>query len=229
MNFGELKAMVALALGNLRDGDPYYQKLGWAVNSAIKEVPKRVLGIKGDYNQFSELRSKWRDTTVATHHEYAMPSNCFVPFSIFSLDDDGVFAGEGVGTSREVLWKERAEFELLNRDQEGFPSYWSLSGTDILLWPTPSTDYITTFRVYGLKIEGDASSDAATFVLREHWQNAVVFYAAYLLCGLRGWKERAQFFLAMFTEAIGNAIDPTAVLMSHQPGGVDVVGDPTRG
>lgn len=228
MNYGEMKAAVALALGNLRDGDPYYQKLGWAVNSAIREVPKRVLAIKGDYNQFFELRSRWRDITVDATHEYAIPANALVIYSVYSLDYDGAFLGEGVGTSRKVNWADPAQFEIYNRDQTGLPQAWTMSGSSLLLWPTPDPTNITWFRIYGLKLEADISDDSATPTLRAHWHNAVVFYAAYLLAGLRGWKERATHFYQMFTETIGNAIDPTATLLTHQEGSMDVIGDPTR-
>lgn len=228
MTFAELKAAVALALGNLRDGDPYYLKLGWAVNSAIREVPKRVLAVKGDYNQFFELRTRWRDITVAGTHEYALPANALMIYALYSLDYDGAFAGEGEGQSRQVTFADYQEFELLNRDVTGLPRNWTMSGSDIRIWPVPDASNLTWFRIYGLKLEADMTSDSATPTLREHWHNAVVFYAAYLLCGLRGWKERSQHFYQMFMEAQGAALDPTAILLSHQEGRMDVVGDPSR-
>lgn len=227
MTFGDLKAMTALALGNLRDGDPYYQKLGWAVNAAIKEVPKRVLGIKGDYNQFPELQVSWREETVAGTHEYAIPANCILAYKLYSLDYSGAFLGEGVGSSREVIWSEYQEFELLQRDTTGKPRNWTMQGGNIKIWPTPDADNLTWFRIHGLKLENDFSNDGATPAIRAHWHNAVVFYAAYLLAGLRGWAERSQHFYRMFMEAIGAALDPTAILLSHQDGRIDIVGDPT--
>jgi hypothetical protein len=228
MNFGELKSAVSLCLGNLRDGDPYYTKLGWAVNSAIREVPKRVLAVKGDYNQFFELKTSWRDITVDGTHEYGLPANCLIAFKLYSLDYDGVFLGEGVGSSREVQWSDYQEFELLQRDVEGLPRNWTMGGTNVKVWPTPDATHLTWFRVFGLKLEADITSDAASPTLREHWHNAVIFYAAYLLCGMKGWKERSQHFFAMFMESVGAAIDPTAVLLSHQDGRIDIIGDPTR-
>lgn len=229
MTFADLKTYVALALGNIKAGDPYYDTLlGWAVNSAVREVPKRRLAVKADYNQFPELNTHWRDVTVNGTHEYALPANALVIYSMYSLDDSTTFPGEGAGSSRQIIWSEPQSFELLDRDVEGYPRNWTMGGTNIKIWPTPTTSYLTYFRIYGLKLEADMSSASATPTLREHWHNAVVFYAAYLLAGMKGWKDRSDHFYKMFMEAIGAAIDPTAVLLSHQDGSVDIIGDPTR-
>lgn len=147
-------------------------------------------------NIFPELRNFGTSgITVNAQDTLAIPATILVLESVNITKSTSAYAS-GTQTEYPVYEMPDAQmFGQLNKTTTGYPTQWIRSGANILLWPTPTTAYLTRVVFRGIRRESDLSQDADVLTMDYIWHPAVIDYASYLGANELGWDDDAQKWL----------------------------------
>ena len=176
---------------------------GVLLMSLIDPATKRR---RDNFELHPKLRGwRWTDITIANQAWVGMPENCLVPESIKYT---GLTSTYNESTDRELIITEDdpETIALLDKTTTGFPSLWARQADKLLLWPPPTTDYLTTFIVRGWRKERSLSAPTDTFTMDDLWHPAVADLATHLTMLMLGWYDDAAQYLSSCERKIGDAV-----------------------
>ena len=213
ITFSAMKARVALNAGNLQTGDPHYGYVDDVVNEAANAVILMAVSKdKRNINSFQRLRNRrYADVTVDAQGYMTKPDDLLVVDSVTYTKSTSTY-----NPSRHTEYPiteepDQARFALLDKTSTtvGYPQIWCEASTQILLWPTPTTAYLTQVVVRGIKKEAALSNDNDTFDMEDIWHPVVVQYATYLMLQNLGhddadkWLARAEKRMTQIVDLLG--------------------------
>ncbi len=213
MNFLEMKTEVALTLGNMQTGDPFYASIGSWVNRAVQQVEIMAIGgNKGNLNLYPQLRTSWMSPiTIAGVNYFDLPTNKLAITSISSYDK-ATAVDRGVDKARP-LYKDRIEnIDLSQKGTNyGYPRRWAFEAGRVYIHPTPSstpTEYRTYLLAHGYKKDSTLVSDADSPLVDSIWHESFVQYASYVGAVKLGWDgdeymKAAQVIIGTATDTAG--------------------------
>jgi hypothetical protein len=223
-----MKTRVALALNNLQSSDPWYSYLGDHCNEAANAVI--LLAISKDrknVNLFPELRNiRWTDITVNNQGYLAKPSNLLVLDSVNCTRSSSAYDASRSTEYPLIEEPDQTRFGLLSKATTtvGYPTIYHDAASSILLWPTPTTAYLSRVLVRGIKKETALSGDSDTFAMNELWHPVVIDYATYLTANRMGWAEEAERFLTSAEKRVTQTIDLLSLGKRRNTNRVEIAG-----
>lgn len=234
MTNAQMKFEVMRMLGNMQASDIYVtggdvQK--W-VNDGITSVVRMGLdGLKHDIDLFPELRTTWlSDLTLTGVNRYSLPADKLVITDMKSFRK-ATLPNEAADQLYEMKFLEPGEFDEISKDlSTGYPVLWTMIGRSFKVWPTPSTDYTSYQRLYGLQRDPYPlmSADADTPNLAEIWHDTCVNRAAAIGAEKRSWWDQAKMLNGSVAASLGFSINIGAREDAAQRGTVTVMDMPTR-
>jgi hypothetical protein len=195
-----MKTRVALACNNLQSSDPWNTYIGDHVNEAANAV--LLLAIARDrrnVNLFPELRKRrWYDVTVNAQGYLDRPSSLLVLDSVSYTKTTTTYDPSRHTEYPVIEEPDQARFGLLDKTTStvGYPQIFHDAATQILLWPTPTTAYLTQVVVRGMRKETALTLDAQTFNMNEMFHPVIIDYATYLTMQRMGLDEAEKFLTA---------------------------------
>lgn len=117
-------------------------------------------------------------------------------------------------------------FGQFSKTQTGYPTRWIRSGTNIRLWPTPVTGYLTYVVFRGIRKESDLSADGDTLVMSDLWHPAVIDYASYLGANELGWDEDAQKWLTACEKKVTECLNLVGLERQKNDSSIEIAGMP---
>ena len=220
ITFANFKTRLALRLGNLQSGNPFYAYLDEWVNQATNEVILRSVQQtkRASFNLFPELRTPWTDITVVNTESLQVPNNLLVLHDVFSFDSSDVPDLDDDTRTELAECDSIRTFESLPRGTTyiDWPRIWVRDGNYVKVWPTPRATKLTYLLLRGIKKETDMSANADEPQMNALWHPAVLDYATYLGASERGWHDDAAKWLAACDKKITQTVD---VLGLHNAAG----------
>lgn len=205
-----MKTRVALNCGNMQSNDPHYTYLGDVVNEAANAVIlMAVAGERKNLNSFQRLRNRrYYDTTVNAQGYLTKPDDILVVDSVTYTKSTSAY---DPSRHREYSIYEETDqerFGLLDKasTRVGYPQIWCEASTQVLLWPTPTTAYLTQIVLRGIKKEAALANANDTFDMEDIWHPVVIQYATYLMMQNLGWDD-ADKWLARAEKRVTQIVD----------------------
>lgn len=211
-----LGRMVA-ALDNLPTQHPHYPLLTAYFNEAKDELLRTAVTMNRGVvlNMVPRLRNwRWYDVTVAGQNWLPLPERMLDLANVYVTRDQTAY-----DTSTSTLYPldpvsddSPQDFNLLRRDQTGWPTLYRRAGGRVELHPVPSsspTDYVTTIVVEGLRLDRDLSADADALLMPPHLQVLAIDFGVATAMEKMGWDEAAKqrdLALGKLTRLIGPAV-----------------------
>jgi hypothetical protein len=190
--FSTMKTRVALNVGNMQSSDPWYSYLGDFINEASNRVV--LTAVSKDRragNCFPSLKTgRWYDVTVNNQGYLTLPTTLLALDSVTCTRSTSAY-NPSSSTEYPVIETDTAKFSLFPKDATGWPAQWVRSGTQILIWPTPTTDYLSQIVVRGMRREADLSNNADVLTMDPMWHPTVIKCATALVMEARGWDDQA--------------------------------------
>lgn len=184
MNRGELRTEIKNRLAIPSSGDGLITDT--VVNQSIQDALS-VLVTTRDW--------PW----LLTSTQLAFPAN----LGVATLPCDFVRAKELVINDQPVTYVDLNQF--LYQNDLGYPYVWTVTGTDVRIWPVGSQMVLGTLWYY--KAEPELVADTSEPLLPDFLQQWVVAYGAYL-CALRRQDEgRAQVYLNQSNDLLNRMRD----------------------
>jgi hypothetical protein len=179
----------------MQSSDPWYTHIGSHISEAANAVI--LLAIAKDrrnVNLFPELRNiRWTDITVNNQGYLTKPSNLLVLDSVTCTRSSSAYDASTQTEYPVVEVNDQAAFGLLSKTATGYPTMFNDAASSLLLWPTPTTAYLTRVVVRGIKKETALTADADTFDMNEIFHPVVMDYATYLTAERAGWDTAEKF------------------------------------
>lgn len=229
MTLTEMIAETALILKNMKSAHPWYSQITGYLNRGANEVILMAVGGNA-YNMdlFPELKNSWTvGPTVAGENVITNPADCIAVQTVHRAESStspdwaitkelplGYIAPEPFG----ILYKADSS--------AGYAKIFSRKGKSVLIWPTPTSDYIDYLRFYGLKSESEMTSGSDSLYMDEKWHDAVVLLAAQRIASRIGWREFAADLMGQLEQRMKQATNVTS--LRGDEGGSEVEGMPTR-
>ena len=211
MNLSQMKAKLIVQTNTLQSNDPHYTYLTDTLNEAGNGLIMLSVSMeRQNINLFPELRNhRFTDLTVAEQGYISKPSSMLV---MDSLTYTKVATNFNPSRDTEYPVTEESDgdnFALLDKTSTNanWPQTWFDAATTILINPTPTTAFVTTVVMRGIRQEVPLVLDTDTFQMKTYWHPVVVDYAEYLMKSRMGLDE-AEKVLARVKDRIGSTIDP---------------------
>ena len=216
MTLAQMQSRVLKNCGNLSTGHPIYVESD-SFADYINEALNRVILLavidptqrkrRDNFNMFPELRGRrWTDITVVGQSYLALPDNCLVPDSLTYTKKTSSYS-QGVDTEFPINWKDVDHFRLLsNTSNPGWPQIVCREATQLNIWPTPTTAYVTRVVLRGVRAEDDLASASSTPMMRSIWHPAVVAEATSLAMYALGWDDSAATWHQQCEQKIGETV-----------------------
>src|SRR5688572_14607457 len=192
-----METRVLLACNNMQSSDPWADYIRDHINEAANAVI--LLAISRDrrnVNLFPELRQRrWYDVTVNAQGYLDRPSSLLVLDSVSQTRTTTAYDPSRHTEYPVIEETDQARFALLDKSSTttGYPQIFHDAATQILLWPTPTTAYLTQVVVRGMRKETALTLDAETFQMNELFHPVIIDYATYLTMQRMGLDEAEKF------------------------------------
>lgn len=193
----------------MQTGDPFHTYLGNFVNEAANAIVLLAVSKdKRNINSFPELRRRrWSDITVNNQGYLTKPSNALVIDSVSVTKSSDAYDPSRSTEYPVIEENDQTRFALYDKSTTtvGYPTVWSEAAGQILLWPTPTTAYLTRVVVRGIRKEDALVNDADTFVMNEVFHPVIIDYATYLTMQRMGLDEAEKFLTSAEKRLTQNA------------------------
>ncbi len=206
-----MKTKLILQCNTLQSNDPHYTFVGDTVNEAANGLIMLSVSIdRQNINLFPELRNhRFTDLTVAEQGYISKPAGMLV---MDSLTYTKVITNYNPSRDTEYPTSEENDqynFGLLDKTSTNanWPQTWFDAATSILINPTPTTAFVTTVVMRGIRKEVPLVLDTDTFQMGTYWHPVIVDYGEYLMKSRMGLDD-AEKVLARVKDRIGSTIDP---------------------
>jgi len=211
ITYSTMKTRVALNCGNLPSTHPVYTYLGDFVNDAANAVILfTVRADRKNVNLFPELKRRWSDVTVNNQGYLDKPTNLLILDSV-SITRSTTTYDPSRHTEYPVFEEvDQARFGQFNKATTtvGWPTRWCEAASQILLWPTPTTAYLTQTVVRGIKREVALTSADGVFTMSDIWHPIVIAYATHLAMLALERYDGAEAWLNTTEKRIAKTVDP---------------------
>lgn len=217
LTLSTIQSRVRRNVGNIPTSHPIYTDSS-SLKDYVNEAAKRVVLMavidpatkrrRSNFEAFPELRDRrWYDVTVNNQGYLTMPTDCLVPDSITYTKTTTAY-DPSRHTEYVVVEKDIETFKLLDKTTAttGWPQIWCRSSLSILLWPTPTTAFLTQVILRGIREEQDLVNPTDTFTVDERWHPAIVDEACSLTCAALNWWDDAAQWHAKAEQKIGEAV-----------------------
>lgn len=211
LTYSVMQTKLALQCNELQVNDPWYSYLGDAINEAGNGLILFSVSMsRQNMNLWPELRNRrWYDLTVNNQGYITKPDTMLVADALTCTRLTTAY-----DPSRHTEYPMREEpdqanFGLFSKDTTtvGWPTIWQDAVTQILVWPTPTTTYLTQVVMRGIRRESVLAGATDTFQMNAYWHPVVVDYATYLMKHRMG-HDDADKWLGGVKERIGSTVDP---------------------
>lgn len=211
ITFLTMRTRVALNAGNLQSNDPHYAYVDENVNDAANQIVLMAISKdKANVNCFPELqRRRWHDVTVNNQGYLNKPTNLLVLDSV-SMTKTTTSYDPSRHTEYPIIEEpDQSVFGTFSKASTtvGYPTRWCEASESILLWPTPTTAYLTRVVVRGIREEATLSADGDTLVMNPRWHPVVIEYATHLTWKQMGEHEEADKWLLATEKRMTQVID----------------------
>jgi hypothetical protein len=215
LTLSEMQTSVRRNCRNLKTTHPIYtdtNNLRDPINEAAANVVLMALidpttkRRRDNFEAFPELRDRrWYDVTVNGRGYLGIPSNCLVPTSLKYTKSTSAY-NPSSDTEYIITETDMDTFATLTKTTPGWPSLWVRSSEQLLIFPTPTTSYLTQIVVRGWRKENDLTAPTDTFVMNSMWNPAVVFEATSLTMVRLGWYDDADYWHNKAQSKVGDTI-----------------------
>jgi hypothetical protein len=213
----------------MQSSDPFYTYLGDFTNEAANAV--LLLAISRDrrnVNLFPELRQRrYYDVTVNAQGYLDRPSSLLILDTVSYTKTTTAYDPSRHTEYPVIEEPDQARFALLNKSATtvGYPQIFHDAATQILLWPTPTTAYLTQVVVRGMRKETALTTDGQTFQMNELFHPVIIDYATYLTMQRMGLDE-AEKFLTAAEKRLTQTINLLALSNRRERSRIIVAGTP---
>ena len=204
-----MKTRVLLNCSNITSTDTQGAYVGDVVNEAANAVILMALGAdRRNMNLFRNLRTRrYYDITVNAQGYLARPSTLLVLDSVTCTRSSTAY---NASTQTEYpLFEEpnQQNFGLLSKSATGYPTIFHDAAESILLWPTPTTAYLTYVVVRGIRKEAALSANADTFAMEDIWHPVVIDMATSIMLKNMGQHDAAKEWLSSVEKRVTQTIN----------------------
>jgi hypothetical protein len=199
MNFGEMKAELALNLNNMQSSDPFYSRLGrWLNEGANRIITMAIAKDKKALQLFPELKNRrWWDTTVANQNYLDLPDSLLaLEFVTYTKTTAAFDASRHTEFPSSETSAETFAFLSKSATTVGWPSLHTRRGNRLAFHPTPTTAYLTVVVLNGIRKEDTLIEDTQTYAMNETWHPTVVKAATALGNEALGWPDAERWWAA---------------------------------
>lgn len=211
IQFSVMKTRVALNCGNMQTNDPHYSYVDENVNDSANAIVLMAISKdKRNVNCFPELQNRrWHDVTVNNQGYLDKPSTLLVLDSV-SMTKTTTSYDPSRHTEYPVIEEpDQSVFGQFDKASTttGYPTRWCEASNSILLWPTPTTAFLTRVVLRGIREESTLSSDSDTLTMNARWHPVVIEYATHLTWKQMGEHEEAEKWLVSTEKRMTQVID----------------------
>lgn len=206
--FSTMKTRVQLNVGNMQTSDPFYTYVGDQINEASNRV--LLMAVAKDrraMNSFPELKTRrWVDVTLNNQGYLQLPTTLLVLDSVTCTRSTATY---NASTTTEYPMTEATvdNFALYDRTATGWPSQWVRSGISLLIYPTPTTAYLSQIVLRGIRQEADLSGNADVLTMDPKWHPTVIKAATAIAMEARGWHDDAAKWWDMVERDVTSTIN----------------------
>jgi hypothetical protein len=206
-------------------------------------VLRTLRGDRQRMNLFPELRARTVSKPTDASLQIVAP-NLLVVTELYSFDvpiyndSSGVPGGytaqpdEGVAYRRRLEPITEDEYERLYRSgmaEDVWPRLWAAVGTQVRMFPAPSTLFAPWLLVKGLSIPARVTDPTVTLPLLDQWLPALTDASAYMAFKELGWEDDKKAAMSALDESIANTIDAMALQNARPVRRVRIKGAPGGG
>jgi hypothetical protein len=224
-----MQTRVKLACNNMQSSDPWATYVDEHINEAANAV--LLLAISRDrrnVNLFPELRQRrYYDVTVNAQGYLERPSSLLILDTVSYTKTTTAYDPSRHTEYPVIEEPDQARFGLLDKTSTtvGYPQIFHDAATQILLWPTPTTAFLTQVVVRGMRKETALTTDGQTFQMNELFHPVIIDYATYLTMQRMGLDE-AEKFLTAAEKRLTQTINLLALSNRRERSRIEVAGTP---
>jgi hypothetical protein len=209
ITFGVMQTRVALNCNNLQSSDPHYGYVDDAINEAANAVVLMAIGgDRRNMNLFRNLRNRrYYDITVNGQAYLSRPSNLLILDSVSITRSTTAYAAATQTEYPVTEMTDQQNFGLLNKSATDYPTIFHDASESILLWPTPTTAYLTYVVVRGIRKEAALTNSGDTFAMEDIWHPIVIDVATSIMLKNMGQFDASEKWMAAAEKRVTQTVN----------------------
>jgi hypothetical protein len=236
LNFGEMKARVALTLDNMPSSDPWYSAIGAFINRCGNAFLRMKANV-APWDLNPEMDQTWTlgptypidGTTIINANTIARPSDCLMVRTIHRAESATLPDWTANPSAPPVTFVEREEFDILSKDAStaGYIRIFTRQGKAIKVWPSITAAYPDYLHIFGPAVESPLVDDSDSFFMVEHWHELVCVLSARDMAARMGLYTIRSQLDTQLQQELGQTADVEA--LSDGQHIIEIHGMPTSG